>query len=824
MYNVFGDTKDTSVSNKMTLVLDLLPTAAAVIRNNSISYVNEEFCRLVVRNKSALTNGDIGLIGLGEADLKALINGTKGKKRKSYVEVDLIDGEGYSRRIHFNFMPFTEKEMSNGVVITAIDVTDNLNIQTKIEAHERRLESFTRIVEFEACDLKEALDYSLAEAIRLTDSMIGYFYYYNELTKKFKLNTWSKEVMPSCSVANKQTEYDLDATGCWGEAVRQRKPFILNDYSMDNPYVKGTPKGHVALKRFMTVPIFDKEEIVAVVGVANKIEPYNDNDIKQLSFLMTFAWKVLERLRYEQALVNSEKELQIIFDNSPNIMMVLDEAFCIKKINKKGMEFSGLGEEDIIGATPGRVFGCKALGTCTGECDYTNPVCGCAVKDSVKDTFMTGDSIIRKEDKLTITDTESEASLDIAVSTAIVKEKEKPHVLLAVDDVTEQKALQQQLNQSQKLQAIGQLAGGIAHDFNNVLAGIIGYAELMEQELVRIPENQKLKKYNKNIIDGSQRAKELIKQILTFSRRNREEFKLIGMAPIVQEVLELLEVTLPSSIRIHKDISSEQLVIKGNTTMIHELLINLINNANQAMAGRGNITIRLYRQVLNESLQGVVKTIPNGDYVVLEVEDDGEGIDPKIAEHIFEPFFTTKLGKGGTGMGLSVVYGIVQSHEGTIVLEDMEPHGALFKIYFKYESAEPYIFVDNLVADKMNKGNGEKIMLVDDEEIILSMMTEYLQELGYEVYSLNNSETAVQMLQEGKVEIDLIITDQTMPVISGIELASVANRNYSHVPVVLCSGDSYTAMDASKNLMNIAKYLSKPIRLKELSGIIRSLL
>ncbi|AGF77572.1 PAS domain S-box [Desulfocapsa sulfexigens DSM 10523] len=384
----------------------------------------------------------------------------------------------------------------------------------------------------------------------------------------------------------------------------------------------------------------------------------------------------------------------------------------------------------------------------------------------------------------------------------------------------EKKLLEVQLRQSHKMEAIGTLAGGIAHDFNNILMGIIGYAELAELSNVQgKPAVEEIR----GIIKGGMRARDLVQQILSFSRKDEHKVGPLIPSPIVKEALKLLRSTIPSSIEIREEIDSEIGAVLADPMKIHQVVMNLCTNAVQAMeTGKGTITIILRQLELNEEeLLGEPDAQP-GLYVELSVNDTGKGIDPAIQERIFDPFFTTKNVGSGTGMGLAVVHGIVKEYGGLIRITSNPETGTSFHVYIPVIDDEEGPPVEDTKTDL--PGGSERILIVDDEMIVLEIMQKRLEYLGYEVTACNNGLDAVRMLEEKPNAFDLIITDQTMPHMLGTEMVSKMLTIRPEIPVILCSGYSTSVSEETSKNLGIKLYLQKPVEFEVLSKSIRSVL
>ncbi|MGD0230267.1 MAG: PAS domain S-box protein, partial [Syntrophorhabdales bacterium] len=383
-------------------------------------------------------------------------------------------------------------------------------------------------------------------------------------------------------------------------------------------------------------------------------------------------------------------------------------------------------------------------------------------------------------------------------------------------DMTEQVGLEAELRQAQKMQAIGTLAGGIAHDFNNILAAMIGFTELALDD---VEKDSRATRHLEHVRKAGYRGRELVKQILTFSRQGEEEKKPVQVAPIVREVLKLMRASLPSTVEIRPRIESEEGIIFADPVQIHQLLINLCTNAGQALkTGKGVIDVRLSDFVLSDPADAPHPDMEPGHYVRLSVTDTGPGFDALTKDRIFEPFFTTKE-PGAKGMGLSVVYGIVKGHHGAITVSSAPGRGSTFTVYFrKPKEALP----EEQTGPSAGPGSGKRrILFVDDEEALVEMGRQMLERLGYEVVAEKDSVRALKRFQRDPERFDLVITDQTMPNMTGIELAKRLMSIKKDIPIILCTGFSEAISSESAKAMGIREFVMKPIIKNEMAETIR---
>ncbi len=406
--------------------------------------------------------------------------------------------------------------------------------------------------------------------------------------------------------------------------------------------------------------------------------------------------------------------------------------------------------------------------------------------------------------------------IDVLLSASIIKNIQGIHNGLVVNlkDNTERKKLEAQLQQAQKMEAIGTLAGGIAHDFNNILFPVLGHTEILMHE---IPENSPVHDRLKKIYNGAIRARDLVKQILTFSRQDSFELKSIRLQPVIKEAAAFIRSTIPTTIDISHDISDECKNVKADPTQIYQIIINLSTNAYHAMEEKGGeLKIKLEQVNLDKSnIPAHDTNIKPGSYACLSVSDTGTGMDREIAGKIFDPFFTTKEKGKGTGMGLSVVHGIVESMNGFIHVDTGPGSGTEFQLYFpveKYRSDK-----DEIKPAISITPNIKKIMLIDDEEPVVNVEKQMLEILGYKVISFTSSVKAMNVFEDNPHKFDMIITDMSMPKISGAELSEKMIKIRPDIPILMCTGFSENMSEEKAFEIGIKGLLIKPVEIIELA-------
>jgi PAS domain S-box-containing protein len=394
-------------------------------------------------------------------------------------------------------------------------------------------------------------------------------------------------------------------------------------------------------------------------------------------------------------------------------------------------------------------------------------------------------------------------------------------------DITAQKQaqldkerLESQLRQSQKMEAIGTLAGGIAHDFNNVLGAILGYGELaLQHDAAKDPT---LRRYLDNVLHAAERAKLLVQRILGFSRSGLGDRVPVNVQSVVSETLELLAASLPVGIQIDSELAAGTAAVTGDATYLHQVTMNLCTNAVQAMAAGGVLKVRLARELLATSRTLSRGSLAPGDYVHLTVADTGAGIPPAILERIFDPFFTTKSVGEGTGLGLSVVHGIITDLGGGIDVRSTLGKGTSVSIWLPVSGEVSSVATTR--PEELPQGHGETIMIVDDEQALMALAEEIVAGLGYEPIGFASSRAALAAFQAAPERFDAVLTDESMPELVGTQLACELRRLRPSVPILLMSGHGDASLIARAAEAGVHEVLHKPLHAHEIAQALGRLL
>jgi len=389
-------------------------------------------------------------------------------------------------------------------------------------------------------------------------------------------------------------------------------------------------------------------------------------------------------------------------------------------------------------------------------------------------------------------------------------------------DLSEVEDMEQRFHQAQKMEAIGTMVGGIAHNFNNMLAGMTGNLYLAKK---RVGENPQVVQKLVQVEELSHHAADMIQQLLTFARKGVVKMKEMPLTPFISETLKLLRASVPENIALHQDVCAENLVVTGDGTQLHQVLANLISNARDALEGQDEpcITISLDSFQVDDAFIEDHPDFKTGAYAHLSVADNGSGIPEHQLEHLFEPFFTTKEQGEGTGLGLAMVYGAIKSHQGFVYVESIEGEGSSFHIYI------PLLEKDEVAADfapklESVKGQGELILLADDEQGVREVMTEVLESFGYSVLAAEDGLKAIELFQAQQDKVAIALLDMVMPHLSGMHLASKIREINPDLPVIFLTGYDQSQLLKSTKAIGNSDIFTKPVNFDVLSHSIRQLL
>lgn len=671
------------------------------------------------------------------------------------------------------------------------------------------LEAVNKVLEesFTGESIEDVAGKCLTAAQELTASRMGFI---GEIDEK---GVFSKIVMSHpgeigckmCVSVAGGAPRGMETSGIWDTALRSGESFMVNDPG-SHPDRVGAPEWHPPLIRFLGVPLKQADIVFGVVALANKETDYDRDDLQSVETLAVAFVEALCRKGTEAALRKSEEEYRILFESSRDAIMLLDREGYIDCNNAAFEIFGCTSKDQFLAKHPSELSPPKqpdGRDSYSAAQEYIESACLEGVRFFEFDHLRKDGTIFTAEVLLSRLELRGKVILQ-----AVVR------------DISRRKKLEEQLRMAQKLEAVGTLAGGIAHDFNNVLGIIIGYAELMESSF---PEDSVEMKHIEEILRACSRAKDVIKQILTVSRSGGEgERRLVNVCPIVQDTMKFLRASLPSTIVIQQDIACENAAVLCHPVEIHQILTNLCTNAGHAMEDRGGVLqVSLADATFDPDGVPAFSDIQPGEYVMLAVSDTGHGMNKETMERIFDPYFTTKEVGKGSGLGLAVVHGIVKRLGGAVTVYSEVGKGTTFRIYLpRHEGVAGMI-----VEEKKPIPRGvERILFVDDEAALVDIWENVLKKLGYSVVALTSGPEALNRFREQPDDFDLVITDFTMPLITGVELAREIVGIRPDIPIVLCTGLS-SRIAAGKSLdPAIRALLAKPLNVRNAAETIRNVM
>lgn len=510
-------------------------------------------------------------------------------------------------------------------------------------------------------------------------------------------------------------------------------------------------------------------------------------------------------------LSESEAFLTAIIDNIPAGLIVKDaDTHNVVRVNRAYEKFTGLSNEEIIGKPD--IFS-------EADTDMAK------IHDEERRIIENG-AVVQLRQEITDRATLQTRTADVKKFMFRAENGMLKYILIICEDITEriesekkQQTLEDKLRQSQKMEALGNLAGGIAHDFNNILTAILGYSEMVSQS---VEAESKISKNISRVLQAGERAKELVQQILSFSRRSSPVSRPVSPASVIEETLNLMRAGISSSIRIETEIDDALPKIQGDPTQLHQLFLNLCTNASHAMNEHGGVLkVTAHTIYLSQKDDPVVLGhLKPGEHIIISVSDTGKGIEKDILHRIFEPYFTTKKGEG-SGFGLAVVHGIIKSHKGYITVYSEAGRGSSFTMYFPVLQGDDHTDDGDERADAEPPTGTETVLAVDDEEVIVELETSILESLGYRVTAFNQPLKALEYFSADPDEIDVLLTDMNMPDLTGDRLAAKCLEIKPDLAVVMCTGFGGRVNREQALSMGISAYIMKPIVRKELADALR---
>lgn len=558
------------------------------------------------------------------------------------------------------------------------------------------------------------------------------------------------------------------------------------------------------VKGVAVIPISYEGDIMAVLLLASHTDVrFLTNTRRAIETLAAEMGGAIARIKAQETLQDSEEKYRELIESSNDgIYLLYERRFHL--VNNKFKEMFGVTLDDVR----------------SPEFDFMHLVSPKS-KEMIEERtrrLSAGEQLPPRYEFIGISKNGKEIELDVSVS--YIKYKDTIAVQGIIRDITERKQLERQLQQAQKMEAVGKLAGGMAHDFNNMLQAISGYVQLMQRGIK--PEHTK--KYLDEIETVVARAADLVGRLLTFSRVTESKLTPVNLNSEVTQAAKILERTIPKIIKIKTKLTSDLWLINGNANQFQQILLNLGTNAKDAINDEGTIQIETENNILDEAYCKAHLGLKPGKYVVLKFSDTGVGMTKEVMARIFEPFYTTKKVGKGTGLGLCLVYGIVEAHKGKIICYSEPGLGTSFKIYLPALQTSNYQPVENKPPDKEIAQGTETILMVDDEKDILAVGTEILEQYGYKVLTAENGKQGIEVFERHKDDVALVVLDINMPEMGGPVCMRELLKIDPSLKILVASG--YLIKDQLKHNIKHGntEFITKPYRLEDLLEKVRNIL
>jgi PAS domain S-box-containing protein len=551
-----------------------------------------------------------------------------------------------------------------------------------------------------------------------------------------------------------------------------------------------------------SIPLRAKDTVAGILIVAgNDFDMFTSRQAElmeafgnQISVAVNNA-KLFERLR------QSEQRYADLFENSPDIYLSVDRHHCIVGCNKTGADILGFSKDEILG----RPFETLFL-----------PSRQATLQEEVARMFSDGRGLKDGEEQIVMKDGRP---FYVSLNSSLVFDEKGSSVnaRIVARDISERKMMESALLHAQKIDSIGNLAGGVAHDFNNILAAILGSANIIRRQ---VAEKAKLSRYVEIIESAARRGSSLTRQLLTFARKTETHTKAVSIAAIIEETIQLFERSISKEIVINQHLAEESTFVNGDEGQIQQALLNLFLNARDAMPNGGTLTVKTTVTQADGRTPSQFFSVKPGPFILIQVSDTGTGIAKDIQNRIFEPFFTTK--DHGTGLGLSVLYGVVQSHGGFINLESEKGAGTTFSIYLP-RVVTPVPTAQRVKRQRPPRGT-EHILVVDDEQHVCEIARDMLTDLGYSVTFVHDGKTGVDTYRSRQASIDLVLLDMNMPLMGGREAFEQLRSLNPNVRIIIMTGYGKGILDAPTFSSEVNGFLQKPFQLEDLALRVRQVL
>ena len=756
--------------NYLQSIFRAAPVGIGVVHDRNLKSINKEICRITGYSKDELIGKNARILYPSDEDYQ-FVGREKYEQIEKFgtgtVETRWQHKNGNIINILLSSTPIDTDDLSKGVTFTALDITERVQAEMALKESE---DKYRRLIE--------------------NSPYIAYIY-----GSKSGAKFWSDRVQ---DILGYKPDKLKENPFLWHNSIhKEDKSKVIKAIreskegkSFSLEYRMQDSEGEWHWIRDRSISIRDEDNETIIEGLAIDIT---------------------KEKQAEEELKRSRERYKTVFENSAEATIIIEKDTTISMANKEFEKLSGYSKEEVENKMSWTQFvspkDLDKMRQYHVERRKENGNPPRTYEFDFIDREGNISNIITNVDLLPNSEKSIASFLDITARKKAEREREK---------------LQDQLLQTQKLESIGTLAGGVAHDFNNILTVIIGLSQLVLSRTSKADPN-----YGnlESILNSAERAADLTRQLLLFSRKQEMDFEIIDLNDTISSLRKMLDRLISEDIKMHNKFTYELWPIKADTSQIEQVITNLVVNARDAMPGGGDLMIRTQNIEIDEERAKTIPDLSPGRYVCMEIEDTGHGIDEDIQENIFDPFFTTKGRAKGTGMGLSVVHGIIKKHNGVINVESEPGEGTIFRIYLPAarEEAEHELQKEAETFDKY-KGRGETILLVEDEKSFLDYLENALETYGYNIYSTQNGEQALKIFKKHRDEIELLLSDVVMPDTNGIEVADRCKALKDNLKVILSSGYSDDKVNPARIREKGYKFIQKPYGVLKILKSLRDIL
>ena len=708
-----------------------------------------------------------------------------------------------------------EYEDENAFLGIITDITERKRVEKELQYRLKFQHLITTVssqfINLHPAQIDDEIDHTLQLIGEFADADSSYIFQFSDDQKSVSCtHEWLAEGMKPALGRIENVSVD---TYPWGTKKFMRGEMLVIPRVSDLPAEAVNEKKRFeqqGIQSLLAVPMVFSGKVIGFIGLDSVREEkmWSEDTSSLLKIVGQVFANALENKKAQQALQESEERLRTVYETFPDSVVIstVEDNRCVD-VNSAFTRLTGWSADDVIGKTAAEInLWCNPD-------DREKLTSGIAKKGKVENL----EAEFRLKDGSLIT---------ALMSAVLIQLNNKPHILTITRDISDLKTAQKereqlktQLIQAQKMEAIGTLAGGIAHDFNNILGAIIGYSEMALYDT----KKDTMEHYNiDQVLRAGHRAKDLVKQILAFSRKSEQDKNVISLTPIVEEALKLLRASLPTTIEIRQNIEPGLDAIFADPTQMHQVMMNLCTNSAHAMRdASGILNVELSNEDLDLKKAAQYPELNPGAYVKLSISDTGHGMDAATLDRIFDPYFTTKEQDKGTGMGLAVVHGIVKGHGGIIRIQSEPGKGTRFDILFPVMGRQMESETEALKA--LPTGN-EHILFIDDENTLIDLGKSMLKKLGYRVETRTRPDKALEAFQSAPDKFDLVITDMTMPGMTGDSLAAELMKIRADIPVIICTGYSEKIDEKRARNLGVRGLIMKPFTIRSLSRTVRDAL